>query len=89
MKTTPTNITQSWSKDRPVKPAVDPLYLELVDLIEKDPRSTWAKANVSGLSPATISNWTMRRVKHPQASSLQLAARMLGYDIGLIPRRAS
>jgi len=79
----------NWSANRPRRPDVDPLYLEIVDLIEKDPRSTFAKANVSGLSPATINNWTMRRVRHPQASSLQLAARMLGYDIGLIARRAS
>lgn len=74
-------MTKQWSKRRPVRPATDPLYQQIRRLIIEDKRSTWAKANVSGLSPSTIKNWSEGRVSHPQGTSLQMAARMLGKKI--------
>lgn len=73
-----------WSPDRPKKPDVDPLFEELVGLILADPRSTYAKANVSGLSAATFKNWTHGKVRRPQAVSMQMAARMLGLKMAFI-----
>lgn len=75
-----------WDRDRPVKPDVDPLYLEVTNLMKMDSRSTYAKANVSGLSTATINNWCKFKVRRPQSVSLQMAAKMLGYEITLVPR---
>lgn len=74
-----------WDRDRPVKPDVDPLYLQITSMIQQDTRSTYAKANVSGLSTATINNWCKHKVKRPQSVSLQMAAKMLGYQITLAP----
>lgn len=76
-----------WPKGRPQKPDVDPLYREIVKLMAKDPRSRHAKAVVSGLSPATLKNWEKRAVRRPQGVSLQMAAKMLGYDIKLVERK--
>lgn len=72
-----------WSPDRPQKPSTDPLYEQIKDLLAGDTRSTWAKANVSGLSTTTLTNWQRGKVKRPQGVSLQMAARMLGYEIVL------
>lgn len=79
-------MAKQWSKNRPVRPDTDPLYLQVKKLIAKDPRSTWAKANVSGLSPTTINNWMKGKTHHPQGTSLQMAARMLGKKIVLTDR---
>lgn len=69
---------------RPNKPAVDPLYTQVVRLLRKDNRSNYAKSQVSGLSSATFRNWDQGTVRHPQSVSLQMAARMLGYKIVLV-----
>lgn len=74
---------KAWSPNRPVRPDVDPLYDEIRTLILMDPRSTWAMANVSGLSTSTLKNWADGKVKRPQGVSLQMAARMLGKKIVL------
>ncbi len=76
-----------WSKDRPQKPEVDPLLDDLVEAMTKDKRSTFAKANVSGLSPATLKNWERRKVRHPQSVSVQMAYRMLGYELRPVKMR--
>lgn len=70
-----------WSPDRPQKPEQDDLYTQIRTAMKLDNRSTWAKANVSGLSTSTIRNWENGKVKYPQAVSLQMAARMLGKRI--------
>lgn len=75
---------EKWSKDRPVKPDVDPLYLELVEALQRDRRSMYAKANVSGLSQATLNNWVKRKVRRPQGVSMQMCAKALGLKITLV-----
>lgn len=72
-----------WSPERPERPEVDPLYWEIVQLMEHDRRSVWSKANESGLSTSTIRNWQRHKVKRPSGVSLQMAARMLGKRIRL------
>jgi len=76
-----------WSPDRPVRPERDPLLEEIVELLARDNRSRWTKTNVSGLSPTTLRNWECGRVRHPQAASIQLAARMLGCELRIVRRR--
>lgn len=75
----------NWSKDRPVKPDMDPLLRDIVTLLKNDSRSTYAKANVSGLSPSTLKNWEKNKVRRPQSVSLQMAYRMLGYELRPVP----
>jgi hypothetical protein len=70
-----------WSPYRPQRPDVDPLYLDILDIFNADTRSVWNKANESGLSTTTIYNWRKKKTKHPSSTSLQLAAKMLGYSI--------
>lgn len=72
---------QSWSKDRPLKPARDPMLDDLLNLLSADRRSNFAKANVSGLSPSTLKNWESGKTRHPQSVSVQMAYRMLGYRL--------
>lgn len=74
-----------FDKNRPQKPNSDPLLAELKLYLALDKRSTWAKANVSGLSPATLNNWQKGKVHRPQAVSMQMAARMLGLELTLTP----
>ena len=74
----------SWSKDRPKKPDVDPIYLELANALIRDSRSVYAKANISGLSPATINNWQQMKVRRPQGASMQMCAKALGFRIALV-----
>ena len=71
----------NWSKDRPQKPNRDPMLDDLVELLAADKRSTFAKANVSGLSPSTLNNWQNGKVRRPQGVSIQMAYRMLGYEL--------
>lgn len=52
----------TWSKDRPQKPNRDPMLDDLVELLVADKRSTFAKANVSDLSPSTLKNWENGKV---------------------------
>lgn len=75
-----------WSKNRPRKPEVDPLYKKVVGLMERDKRSLYAKANVSGLSTSCLRSWQMGKVKRPQSVSLQMAAKMLGYELTLVKK---
>ena len=72
-----------WSPSRPERPDVDPLYLEVLSLLERDKRSVWQKANASGLSTTTIYNWQRHKTKRPSGVSLQMAAAMLGKKITL------
>ena len=72
-----------WSPRRPERPDVDPLYTQLLRLLERDKRSVWTKADESGLSTSTIRNWQKGKVKRPSGVSLQMAARMLGKRIRL------
>ena len=71
-------MPKPWSPSRPHKPNIDPMLDQIRTMIRNDPRSTWAKANVSGLSPNTINSWLNGKTRHPQAVSIQMAARMLG-----------
>lgn len=71
----------NWSKDRPQKPDVDPMLEDLVDALNRDKRSNFAKANVSGLSPSTLKSWQNGKVRRPQGVSMQMAYRMLGYEL--------
>lgn len=75
----------TWSKDRPQKPDRDPMLDDLVELLSADKRSTFAKANVSGLSPSTLKNWENGKVNRPQGVSMQMAYRMLGYELKPVP----
>jgi transcriptional regulator with XRE-family HTH domain len=75
----------TWSKDRPQKPNRDPMLDDLVELLTADKRSTFAKANVSGLSPSTLKNWENGKVNRPQSVSMQMAYRMLGYELKPVP----
>lgn len=78
-----------WDKARPEKPDRDPLLDDIVDLLENDPRSNWALANVSGLSTATLKNWKARQVRRPQSVSLQMAARALGKKLAFVDDKPS
>ena len=75
--------TKLWSPERPEKPSVDPIYDQIRMMLLTDRRSTWALANVSGLSTSTLANWQRGKVKRPQGVSLQMAARALGCEIVL------
>lgn len=66
---------------KPEKPEIDPMLDDIVTLLRRDTRSTYAKANVSGLSSSTLNNWMKSKVKHPQSVSIQMAYRMLGYEL--------
>lgn len=83
------SINRNRNLTRPRKPDVDPLLGRMVDLLRADPRSRHAKAYVSGLSPVTLKNWETGRVRRPQAVSLQMAARMLGYKLDFVPNGKS
>lgn len=72
---------KQWSKSRPQRPDRDPMLDDILPLLARDKRSTWAKANVSGLSPATLKNWEAGKVRNPQSTSMQMAYRMLGYRL--------
>ncbi len=75
----------TWSKDRPQKPERDPMLDDLLPLLAADKRSTFAKANVSGLSASTLNNWQNGKVRRPQGVSIQMAYRMLGYELKPVP----
>lgn len=70
-----------WSRDRPQRPIRDPMLHDLLELLRADRRSRFAKANVSGLSPSTLKNWEMGKTRHPQSTSVQMAYKMLGYEL--------
>jgi len=72
-----------WSPQRPERPEVDPIYLQLMKLMERDKRSVWQKANESGLSTSTIYAWQKHKTKRPNGVSLQMAAKFLGKKIRL------
>lgn len=76
---------QVWSKDRPQKPERDPMLDDLLPLLAADKRSTFAKANVSGLSSSTLNNWESGKVRRPMGVSIQMAYRMLGYELKPVP----
>ena len=70
-----------WSKDRPVRPDVDPLLAKLRVSLVMDKRTYYAKANTSGLAPATIRNIEDGTTRRPQGVTIQMAYRMLGYEL--------
>jgi hypothetical protein len=70
-----------WSKDRPVKPDIDPLLTKLRTELAMDRRSFYAKANTSGLAPATIKNIQDGTTRRPMGVTIQMAYRMLGYEL--------
>lgn len=70
-----------WSKDRPVRPDVDPMLSRLRQMLAKDERSFYAKANSSGLAPATIRNIQNGVTRRPQGVTIQMAYKMLGYEL--------
>lgn len=72
-----------WSPSRPERPEVDPLYLEVRQLLERDKRSVWAKANASGVSTTTIYNWQRHKTKRPSGVCLQMVAAAMGKRIRL------
>jgi hypothetical protein len=76
----------NWSKDRPKRPDRDPMLKDLRELLRRDNRSTYAKANVSGLAPATIKKIESGDTRTPQSVTIQMMYRMLGYDIRAVPR---
>lgn len=71
---------------KPTKPLIDPLLQQIVPLLRGDPRSNHALANVSGLSASTLRNWENGKVRRPQAVSVAMAARALGYSLELVRR---
>lgn len=71
----------NWSKNRPVKPDVDPFMDDIVSLLHKDGRSTFQMADQSGLSPTTFQNWMKGKVRRPQGTSIVMAYRMLGFEL--------
>ena len=75
-----------WSPDRPKRPDYDPMLPDLRAALLRDNRSTFAKANVSGLAPSTIQKIERSITRHPQGTTLQMAWRMLGYDLKPIKR---
>lgn len=75
----------TWSKDRPQKPDRDPMLDDLLPLLAADPRSNFAKANVSGLSASTLRKWERGDVRRPQSVSVQMAYKMLGYELKPVP----
>lgn len=70
-----------WSKDRPIRPDFDPLLTELRVALAMDRRTYYAKANTSGLAPATIKNIEDGITRRPQGVTIQMAYRMLGFEL--------
>lgn len=70
-----------WSPDRPKRPDHDPLLADLREALAADQRSTWAKANVSGLAPATLANIQKGVTRRPTGITIQMAYAMLGYEL--------
>jgi hypothetical protein len=68
-----------WSKDRPVRPDVDPLLAKLRIALAMDKRTYHAKADASGLAPATIKRIEDGTTRRPQGVTIQLAYRMLNF----------
>jgi hypothetical protein len=73
-----------WSPSRPKRPETDPIHVEIMKLMQSDPRSVWQIANESGLSTTTIYNWQNHKTKRPTGVSLQMAAKFLGKKIKLV-----
>jgi hypothetical protein len=76
-----------WSANRPVKPDIDPLLTKLRAELVLDRRSFYAKANTSGLAPATIKNIQDGTTRRPMGVTIQMAYRMLGYELKPVRRR--
>lgn len=79
------SLYRSWSPDRPVKPDVDPMLTGLRSELRGNNSSTYAKANMSGLSPTTIKRIEKGITKRPQSVTVQMLYHMLGYE--LVPKR--
>lgn len=70
-----------YSRNRPVRPEHDPMLGHLRKVLTQDQRSLFAKANVSGLAPATIKNIINGHTRRPQGVTIQMAYKMLGYKL--------
>jgi hypothetical protein len=70
-----------WSADRPKRPDHDPMLGDLRELLARDGRSFYAKANVSGLAPSTIKKIVDGTTRRPQGVTVQMAYAMLGYSV--------
>lgn len=70
-----------WSRSRPVKPDVDPLVNDLREKLNADDRSTYQKANASGISTSAIRNIQISKTKRPQALTVTMLYRALGFDM--------
>lgn len=76
-----------WSASRPVKPEADPEVVKLSDLLNSDRRSTFALANVSGLSAQTIRKLRAKQTRVPQHLTISMIYQALGY--GIVYRKSS
>lgn len=70
-----------WSDGRPTKPESDPIIPSLGELLRSDNRSNYAKANVSGLAPSTLSNIVKNRTRRPQHLTVAMIYQMYGYEL--------
>jgi hypothetical protein len=76
-----------WSKDRPTRPDTDPMLSSLRLRLSKDDRSFYAQANSCGLAPSTLQNIVNGKTRRPQGVTIQMAYRMLGYEIKAVKVR--
>lgn len=76
-----------WSKNRPKKPDIDPLLVQIQSALGGDKRSKFKLADASGLSTSTFYNWEKNKVKHPKGMSLQMAGAMLGLELKFVPKK--
>ncbi|QWY83468.1 hypothetical protein [Rhizobium phage RHph_X2_28B] len=69
-----------WSKNRPVKPDVDPMLDDLRQELLDDDRTYYQKANASGIAPSTIRNIVNQKTRKPQGLTIFMLYRALGIE---------
>jgi hypothetical protein len=74
-----------WSKNRPVRPDVDPMLGDLRGLLANDEQSYHTMADRSGLAPSTLMNIVTGKTRRPLGTTIQMAYAMLGYE--LVPQK--
>lgn len=72
---------REWSKSRPKRLSMDPMLPDLKQKLAADKRSRWAKANVSGLAPATIKRIEDGDTRRPTGVTLHMLYKSLGYRL--------
>lgn len=70
-----------WSKNRPKRPDFDPMLGDLRELLTADRRNYHMKADISGLAPSTLKNIEDGTTRRPLGTTVQMAYRMLGYEL--------